>query len=311
MPTITHGLSTGLTTIDAAANSLHDSRKSASPSDSVPADQRLVPFTGEPAHTGFKNARASFFAAGLHTGILPSEYAETALKKSTEEPSEERTFSEKFFAAFHREIGASTAAASKATPSTDPSTPQGEAWLRSEFEKIRSNVTDQASKPSYDTLERVIAGNFKPIKERSTNEIYWEHILLRYVGNVPLDIERNYSEKLKLALIGSAERLLHGHEGITESARILNELLATTQYTIVDTIMRDTGKEGGWVTERWAYLDEQKKHNQVLDGIDSFLIKEGQIDTKMINYTVEPAGSAFDFYTALGVTHPDHNPNVD
>lgn len=293
MPNLSLGLSTGLTTLATADHALHAARRDDAPPGSAPGDRRAAPADGASAYARARHARSSFLAAGLHTGVLSGEYAK------------------KFVVAFRPDTPAGTAVADKTKLSTDPATPEGEAWLRGEFDKIRANVTDEASKPSYDTLERVISGNFKPIRERTTNEVYWEHILLRYVGNVPLDIERNYSEKLKLSLIGSAERILHGHDGIAESARILNELLATTQYTIVDTIMRDTGKESGWVTERWAYLDGNEKHNQVLDGIDSFLIKEGRIDTKMINYTVEPATPPASFYTALGVSHPTHNPGVD
>lgn len=43
---------------------------------------------------------------------------------------------------------------------------------------------------------------------------------------------------------------------------------------------------GSWVTERWGYYDV-KNNLQVVDGIDTFLIVEGKILVKMINYNVE------------------------
>ncbi len=71
--------------------------------------------------------------------------------------------------------------------------------------------------------------------------------------------------------------------GVRESARLLNSVLPTTQYDIVDTVI---GKDSAWVTERWGYHDIAN-NVQVVDGIDSFLIVDGKIKVKMINYTVE------------------------
>jgi len=72
----------------------------------------------------------------------------------------------------------------------------------------------------------------------STSETYWEHILLRYVGDV--------------------------------------------------------------FTERWAYRDDSPRNNQVVDGIDTFLIKGGKIRVKMIHYTVEKAQASDEFHARLG-----------
>lgn len=183
-----------------------------------------------------------------------------------------------------------------AVANTDPRTPQGEAWLRREFQKIVDNVQDPQNIPPQDVLERIISGDLKPIAERSVLEVYWEHILLRYIGDVELDIQRNYSPDLHLSLIGTTDRILHGHPGIRESARILNELLPTTQYTIADSVI----SANGWVTERWGYLD-QASSTMVLDGIDTFLIVDGQIKVKMINYNVGPALSQADYENKLGI----------
>jgi hypothetical protein len=167
---------------------------------------------------------------------------------------------------------------------TKPCHPAGEAWLRREFEKMSANVPDEASKPPRHVLEQVISGKLAPIKSRSPLEVYWEHILLRYIGDVKTDIQRNYSKDLKLSLLGCKNRLLMGHDGIKESAKILNTLLPNTTYNIDDTVVRCKGNDG-WVTERWGYFDPHTK-TQVRDGIDTFQISNGQIQTKMIHYTV-------------------------
>ncbi|RPB19338.1 ankyrin [Terfezia boudieri ATCC MYA-4762] len=181
---------------------------------------------------------------------------------------------------------------------TDPRLREGEEWLRREFRSMSDNVKDPASRPDPAVLERIIAGKLGPTENRSVSDVYWEHILLRYVGDIPLDIERNYSKNLVLSLVGTFERILKGHEGIKESARLLNSRLPTTKYDIVGTVV---DKTGGWVTERWGYHDV-KNNLQVVDGIDSFLIQGGKITVKMINYTVQNyADSREEYRKKLGL----------
>jgi hypothetical protein len=166
---------------------------------------------------------------------------------------------------------------------TDPRLPKGEKWLREQFKEISDNVKDPKSKPNEEVLEYLISGQLPREEGRSVSDVYWEHILLRYIGDVPLDIKRNYSPSLRLSLMGTFDRFFLGHEGIKESARLLNSKLPTTAYTIEGTVVDG---EGGWVTERWSYHDAYGI--DVSDGIDSFLIdgEKGKIMVKMINYNV-------------------------
>lgn len=202
------------------------------------------------------------------------------------------------------------AAAAKQSPgacqNTDPSTREGAAWLRGEFEKIYASVSDPASRPNRKTLESVISGNLPPKTERTGAEVYWEHILLRYCGGdkLPLDLERNYSKDLVFSLIGEVNFVARGEQAIQTSATWLNHLLATSEYNVFDTIVRDTGSDGAWVTERWAYRDPKIKHNQVTDGIDTFLISNGEITHKMINYTVEQVQHEAEYYKRIGQEMP-------
>jgi len=182
---------------------------------------------------------------------------------------------------------------------TDPRLPEGEAWLRKQFQLITENVKDSLSKPNPDVLERLIRWDLGPTENRNVSDTYWEHILLRYIGDIPLDIRRNYSTELKLSLVGTFDRILTGHEGITESARLLNSKLPTTQYDITETVIKQTGQSGGWVTERWGYHDN---NFQVTDGIDTFLIENSNITVKMINYNVVKAGSRADYEKKIGLS---------
>jgi len=96
---------------------------------------------------------------------------------------------------------------------TDPRLPKGKTWITEQFELMSNNVKDNASKPDPKVLERIISGELGPIEGRSVSHVYWEHILLRYVGDIPKDIERNYSKSLILSLVGTFERILKGHDG--------------------------------------------------------------------------------------------------
>ncbi|KAK1148040.1 hypothetical protein N8T08_010674 [Aspergillus melleus] len=167
---------------------------------------------------------------------------------------------------------------------TDPRLPEGEKWLREQFTEISKAVKHEDSKPRTEVLEYLVSGDLPAPENRLVSDVYWEHILLRYIGDVPLDIQRNYSVDLRLSLMGTFDTFLISHEGIKYSAWLLNSKLPSTQYEIKGTVVDE---EGGWVTERWGYKDE--KNITVEDGIDSFLIDgvKGKIMTKMINYTVQ------------------------
>lgn len=167
---------------------------------------------------------------------------------------------------------------------TDPRLPAGEKWLREQFKAISDAVKDPASKPRPEVLEYLISGKLPAPENRLVSNVYWEHILLRYIGDVPLDVERNYSIDLRLSLMGTFDTFLISHEGIKYSAWLLNSKLPTTHYEIKGTVVDE---KGGWVTERWGYKDDN--NITVEDGIDSFLIDgaKGKIMTKMINYTVK------------------------
>ncbi|KAL5332655.1 hypothetical protein BJX70DRAFT_407178 [Aspergillus crustosus] len=170
---------------------------------------------------------------------------------------------------------------------TDPRLPQGKDWLGAQFTMMSDNIEDSASKPPKKVLDYLLQhypDSLPSDKGRTVSEVYWEHILLRYIGDIPLDIKRNYSPELKMAFVGTFDRILYKHAGIKESARLLNSVLPTTQYSIIGT---HVVPKQGWVTERWEYHD--KVHSlQVLDGIDTFLIDadEGKIEVMLINYNV-------------------------
>ncbi|TGJ66014.1 hypothetical protein EYR41_009943 [Orbilia oligospora] len=169
---------------------------------------------------------------------------------------------------------------------TDPRLPKGEAWLRAQFRSITDHVKDDSSKPNTALVERLISGNLGPVENRNASDVYWEHIGLCLIGNRPLDIKRNYSKNLRQCRMGTFNRFFEGHNGIRQSIELLHSKLPTTQYDIVETVVRQTNVTDGWVTERWGYYDPENQI-QVTDGIDTFLIENSKIVVKWANYNVQ------------------------
>lgn len=163
-------------------------------------------------------------------------------------------------------------------------------WFEDQYEEIYKNVKLESSKPTKEIWISAYTKKFKPEKTRSSAEIYWEHIALRYADDVQTDINRNYSDTLVLT---SNHGNFYGKKGLESSARILYSLLPDTAYTIVDTVV-----QGDWVTERWGYYNK-KSNKMVIDGIDTFLILNGKIQVKMINYTVVPADISYEEYLKI------------
>ncbi|KAL3456204.1 hypothetical protein BJX64DRAFT_294311 [Aspergillus heterothallicus] len=178
---------------------------------------------------------------------------------------------------------------------TDPRLPQGAQWVTDQFWEMSNKIPDKTSKPPEEVLKYLLTGDeskYKPIEGRTVSEIYWEHILLRYIGDTPCDIRRNYSNELKMAFVGTFDRILYKQDGIKESARLLNCVLPTTAYNVYGT---HVAADQGWVTERWDYEDKKTKIT-VPDGIDTFLIddKKGKIVVMLINYRVYEDGIFLD-----------------
>ncbi|KAL2788237.1 hypothetical protein BJX66DRAFT_327232 [Aspergillus keveii] len=195
----------------------------------------------------------------------------------------------------HREIAEYLADRYPDMVITDPRLPQGAQWVTDQFWEMSNKIPDKASKPPEEVLKYLLTGDeskYKPIEKRTVSEIYWEHILLRYIGDTPCDIRRNYSDELKMAFVGTFDRILYKQDGIKESARLLNCVLPTTAYNVYGT---HVAAEQGWVTERWDYEDKKTKIT-VPDGIDTFLIdhEKGKIVVMLINYRVYEDGTFLD-----------------
>lgn len=114
---------------------------------------------------------------------------------------------------------------------TDPRLLKGAVWLREQFATTSSNTKGSTNKPKPALLNRLLTGNLGPVEGRDVSDIYWEHIFLRCIGDIPLDIQRNYSTNLVLCLMGTFNINLHGHRGIIPIIGIALVLLTISQVS--------------------------------------------------------------------------------
>ena len=112
--------------------------------------------------------------------------------------------------------------------------------------------------------------------DRSTQEVFEDHLDLAQQGNVEIDLERNFAEDCVLL---TTYGVFRGREGARAAADLLGKQIGRTKYE--------------YRTRLWhgeiAFLEWTAKTPTatVDDGADSFLIRDGLIRVMTIHYTVE------------------------
>jgi hypothetical protein len=116
----------------------------------------------------------------------------------------------------------------------------------------------------------------KDLGERTTEEVFLDHLELRKLGRLDDDITRNYDESV---IIISNVGTFFGHDGVRHSAQLLRMLLPTLDYKFDTLLIR-----GQIAFEEWeARASAVEVHN----GIDAFVIKNGRIKIQTIWYESE------------------------
>jgi hypothetical protein len=114
------------------------------------------------------------------------------------------------------------------------------------------------------------------LTQRTTEEVFFDHLELRRLGRLEDDIKRNYDESV---IIISNVGTFFGHDGVRHSAQLLRLLLPTLNYKFDTLLMR-----GRIAFEEWeAKASDVEVHN----GIDAFVIKDGKIKVQTIWYESE------------------------
>jgi len=113
------------------------------------------------------------------------------------------------------------------------------------------------------------------LSERSPREVFEEHLRLAQEGEIEEDLKRNNAEDIVLL---TNYGTFHGHEGIREAARLLDEQLPSGTYDYK--LKLSSGKIC------FLHWTGDSEESYISDGADSYLIEEGKIKVQTIFYTV-------------------------
>lgn len=109
---------------------------------------------------------------------------------------------------------------------------------------------------------------------RTTTEVLHDHLMRRLSDDVTGDIEENYAPEV-VVLTGSG--IYRGHEGVARCAEELARLVGGGRYRYEETL----------VCEEFAFLEWSVEGDvaDVVDGADSFLVRDGRILMQTVHYT--------------------------
>jgi hypothetical protein len=110
---------------------------------------------------------------------------------------------------------------------------------------------------------------------RSFEEVFEDHLELSKKEEWEEDMKRNFSEEIVILF---ENKIYHGHEGIKILATRLIKEIPKAKYHY-NMILLD--KELGML--EWTAHSEEY---EVLDGVDSYLFRDGKIVGQTIHYTV-------------------------
>lgn len=111
--------------------------------------------------------------------------------------------------------------------------------------------------------------------ERSTREVFEDHLRHRSGKDLEADLH-NYDED---CVILTGYGVFHGHDGVRQSSEILGRDVPNGSYTYTTKLDADEMAFLEWTAEADGV--------RVLDGVDSFLIRDGKIIVQTIHYRVE------------------------
>jgi hypothetical protein len=113
---------------------------------------------------------------------------------------------------------------------------------------------------------------------RSAREVLDDHLRLADAWEFETDLDRNFSEDIVL-LTGYG--IFRGIAGVREKVRLLAEHLPGGRWTYLNVMA-----EGEMGFLEWTA--EAENGARVVDGADSYLIRDGRIRAMTIHYTVIP-----------------------
>lgn len=113
------------------------------------------------------------------------------------------------------------------------------------------------------------------LSKRSPREVFEEHLKLAQEGKIEEELKRNNAKDIVLL---TNYGTFHGHEGVKEAAKLLDEQLPNGIYDYKLKLCH-----GKMCFLHWTGDSEE---SYILDGADSYLIEDGKIKVQTIFYTV-------------------------
>jgi hypothetical protein len=113
------------------------------------------------------------------------------------------------------------------------------------------------------------------MRQRSTVEVFEDHLALAQEGELEADLIRNVASDIVLL---TSYGIFRGYEGVRRAAALLEEQIGRTTY-----IYRNRLIHGDHAFLEWSAHSELAS---IEDGADSYLIRDGRIQSMTIHYTV-------------------------
>jgi hypothetical protein len=114
------------------------------------------------------------------------------------------------------------------------------------------------------------------MSNRTTREVFLDHLECAQRGDLATDIERNFSAACTLL---TSYGVFRGHDGVRAAAALLEQQIGKTPY-----------RYRTQMTDRDVAILEwtaESSRARIDDGADSYLIRNGRIEAMTIHYTVQ------------------------
>jgi hypothetical protein len=112
---------------------------------------------------------------------------------------------------------------------------------------------------------------------RTAREVFEDHLKLSEAYEVEQDIERNWSKDV---VILTNRGVFHGHDGIRQLARMLEDELPNPRFHNRLVLLEGEVAFLEWTAESDRF--------DVRDGVDSYVIRDGKFVAQTIHYTLAP-----------------------
>ena len=113
------------------------------------------------------------------------------------------------------------------------------------------------------------------LANRSTREVFEDHLRLAQQGSFAEDMARNFSKECVVLTNRGAFR---GHDGLCQLADMLQREIPDAEYAYINRLVED----------RFALLEWTADCGMVAvyDGADSFVVENGKVVAQTIHYTL-------------------------